>query len=189
MPGLCLRITRVEMGEEGSIGEMRQTRGIIRHSVARPLQVVIDSDEAVVALVDGLKTEEVGSRGGGSGGAFAGPEEGGQVVRGGLEGAFPDVEAVSSSISVGDATGQFQLGVVDGAGRIVSSGEEGGDGGREPEAPDDGNRVREKDAMKAGVGAQHFDLGFAWDGGRVREPDATGANAGCVVGSDEGGGG
>lgn len=115
LPGLGLGVSGVEVGKEGSGGEMLEVGGVIGHTVEGAREIVVEHDITMRALVEGLSMKEVRGGFGGCDTTFALPEEGGGVISETPEGAFADIETLGRAVMVNECCGQFQVGVGDGA--------------------------------------------------------------------------
>ena len=125
------------MGEKVRIRKIVQTGGIIAHGIVETGNEVVAGDVAMMALMEGLSTEEVGGSAGRGGRAFALPKQSGGVVRLGKDGAFSDVETLGGRLVMEEATSEFEIAVGDGAMGVAPTDEIGGDGRIKGDAPDD----------------------------------------------------
>jgi hypothetical protein len=68
------------MGEELRVGEIEKARAVISHHIGHAWNEVVERHVAMMTLVEGLESQEVGNWAGGGGGAFALPRHCGGVV-------------------------------------------------------------------------------------------------------------
>ena len=101
----------------------------------------MEGDGAVIALVQGLVTEQIGGHFLGGGAALPLPEEGARVVCPAERGAFSDVETLHCTLLVHDAPGQFEVRVRDIAVGIRTRDQSVLDVFGEPHAPDNWSRA------------------------------------------------
>jgi hypothetical protein len=125
------------MGEKIIIRKIVQTGGIIAHAIVEAGNEVVARDVSMMALMEGLGSEEVGGSAGRGGRALALPEEGGRVVGLGEDGAFANVETLGRRFVMEEATSKFEIAVGDGAVGVGPTDKIGGDGRIKGGAPDD----------------------------------------------------
>ncbi len=159
MPGRGLRIALVEMGEEGSVREVLQARGIIRHDVEVSWEVVGEVTVAVLALVAAGEVAEEGGCAVAGDRALVDTGDGRGVVRQVDERGVPGVMGGTHEVDLGQETGLFEVAVGDGAARVVEGNKAALHVGGEWGPPDVG----------VAVGVE-VDAAHAWLGG-VRGPE------------------
>ena len=164
---------------------MLETGRIIGGLVERAGQVIVEADVAMKTLVEALKAQELSSSLGGGGAAFALPIKGARVVRATEGGAFPDVEAVGSTLLVQEAADKFQVSVGDVAVGVRAGDKASLDVGGERHAPDHG--VSTGAPAFAGVRSSANGGGTGHSGG-CGVPNPTGTMTGSVVVAVNGGG-
>jgi hypothetical protein len=76
------------MGEKSCIIEIPASTRVIRHDVGLPRNMVMDSNVAVMTLVEGVEAQDVCARCRGRRGTLDGPRQGGSVVCRRPDGAF-----------------------------------------------------------------------------------------------------
>ena len=86
------------MGEKFRIRKIVQTGGIIAHAIVEAGNEVVAWDVSMMALMEGLSSEEVGGSAGSCGRAFSLPKQSGGVVRLGEDSAFSDVETLGGRL-------------------------------------------------------------------------------------------
>lgn len=99
---------------------MPSSRCRVCHQVDDPREEAIARHVTVVALVEGLESQEVRSRTSGRRGAPLLPPHSGGVVRECVDSAFADLERVGQYVQVGQGRGQFEVAVGDRAVRVGS---------------------------------------------------------------------
>ena len=97
------------MREEGVVREVPASAGVVGHSIGGPRDVVVQGGVAVVPLVKGVETEEVGTSGAGGRRTFSGPRQGRLVVPSEPNRVFSDGEMVGNNRFVGDGTSKFKI--------------------------------------------------------------------------------
>ena len=125
------------MVEKIIIRKIVQTGGIIAHAIVEAGNDVVAWDVSMMALMEGLSSEEVGGSAGRGSRAFALPKQSGGVVRLGEDCAFPDVETLGRRLVMEEAsTSEFEIAVGDGAVWVAPTDKIGGDGRIKGDAPD-----------------------------------------------------
>ena len=70
----------VKVGEEGSVSQVLETRGIVRHDVVRTWEVICDRTVTVVALESTLEVAQARARAQAHGGTFVHAANGWSVI-------------------------------------------------------------------------------------------------------------
>jgi hypothetical protein len=137
--------------EKGAVREGEKARCIVCHTIGRAVDVVINREVAVVALVHAIHSEEVGSGCIRGNGPFDTAHEGGIVVVQQGDGCMLKGDVLCEDVLVSDDPGQFQVGVSDAAGQVIGGDEGAADVGRKIVSPDKVTTIREEpDAAHAG---------------------------------------
>jgi hypothetical protein len=136
----------------------------------------VERNVAVVALMEGEHPEEVSWRFCSSRGAFAGPKQGGEVIRFVANGAFADVETMGGGLVLEDSPGQFEVRVGERTG-VVGSGQLLLQVDRERKAPND------RRWSGAGGSERRPNRGGAEYSVRLGQEDATSAWLGGIMGA------
>jgi hypothetical protein len=143
----------VKVSEESSVVKVPQATCIISHRVDRPRNVVKAHDVTVGSLMVGVQTQEIGTGGGSSGGAFGSPRDRGAVVAGYPQRAFLDGAMLCKDVFVCNCGGELQIGDGHSAVRAICSDECCADLRRKPLTPNNrrcgGNQGVEPDASHA----------------------------------------
>ena len=130
------------MGEKLGIRKIVEAGSIITHLVGDASNKVMARDVAMVTLMEGLGTEEVGRGAGGSGRTFVLPEEGGSIISFGQDHMFPNIKALCHSLMMQEAAGKFDVTVGDPAMRIGPTDQISSNGRVKFCAPHDGRGCR-----------------------------------------------
>ena len=130
------------MGEKLGIRQVMEAGSIITHLIGDASNKVMTRDVAMVTLMEGLGTEEVGRGAGGSGRTFALPKEGGSIISFGQDCTLPDIEALCRGLMMQEAAGKFEVTVGDPAMRIGPTDQISSDGRVKFCAPHDGRGCR-----------------------------------------------
>ena len=88
-PWLWLRIALFEMGEQLSVRQMLQTRGVVRHDIETSWEEASQVAVPVAALVSASHVAQASSGAFRCDGAFVDTRDGGSVVRVGLDIVLP----------------------------------------------------------------------------------------------------
>ena len=84
---------------------MEHSRGVVGEGIEFARDVVVTGNVSVEALVDAEEAEQVGRHASGCGGASACPEECGEVVGPGEDGAFSHVKILGCSLELEEGSG------------------------------------------------------------------------------------
>lgn len=128
LPSNCLRVTRVKVGEKGSIRKVPQSGAIIGHCVGGARKIVVARDVAIVSLMQRLKAKQIGRWAGRSSRPFSLPEHRSGVVMEVLRSLLADIGGMGKDIVVKKGARQFQITVIDGASEIGRRDKHRGDG-------------------------------------------------------------
>ena len=113
------------MGEQGIVGEVPQSAGVVGHAVQRTGEIMMARMVAMRTLEERVKTEEVGPGCRGAGRPFSRPGEGSPVIPMDPECTLVHMASVSEDGLVGHGGSQFQ--VRDGHGAMTMlRGDQGG---------------------------------------------------------------
>jgi hypothetical protein len=175
------------MGEKFIIRKIMQTGGIIAHAIVEAGNEVVAWDVLMMALMEGLGSEEVGGSAGRGSRAFALPKQSGGVVRLGEDCAFSDVETLGRRLVVEEATSEFEIAVGDGAVWVAPTDEVGSDGRVKGDAPDNGMGRRRLAWTWCSVGSI-VERAQSRSGRSSGQPYAACTFAGGVVTTEERGG-
>ncbi len=118
-PRTFLRIVLIEMGEEGSVRQVLEARGIVPHSVGGPRQVGGDVAIAVLALVGALDVAEARAGPGLRHGSLGEAGDRGRVIYTRAEGGVAHREVVGHHVQVRDRSGLLEVAVGDRPRRIL----------------------------------------------------------------------
>ena len=172
------------MGEKFSISKIVHTGGIIAHAIVEAGNEVVAGDVSMMALMEGLGSEEVGGSSGRGSRALALPEQSGGVICLGENGMFSDVETLGRRFVVEEATSKFEVTVRDGAVGVVPTDEVGGNGRVKRSAPNNWMSGRGVWWAWNSVG-RIIERAQARSGRSSGQPDAAGTFAGGVVTTEE----
>ena len=115
------------------------------------------------------------------------PEEGGEIIRSGAQGALADIPTLGGHRIVKIGTEEFQLRIIDIAGRVVPRDQSGRHVGREGSTPDDRDRQGWRGALELVVVVDDKEGLLPGHNGGVRNPNPAGTDARGVVCADKGG--
>ena len=108
-PGCRLRVSTGKMSEQIGVRKVPQSAGIIRHSIDGAGNVVMTGDITMVALVQSIVLQEVGTGRDGCGRTFRGPGHGGAVITCDPYRALARVDVVAKHSLVANDAGEFEV--------------------------------------------------------------------------------
>ena len=100
LPWLGLRISLLEVSEEGRVSEVLQARGVISHDVRRPGNEEAGVTVAVSALMHAGEVAQVGGGPAGGDRAFVHAGDGRRVIRAVDEGGITDIVMMSHDVTL-----------------------------------------------------------------------------------------
>jgi hypothetical protein len=107
------------MSKEGGVREVEKPGSVISHCVDWTWDIVMACKVAVEALMQGLDAKEICSRSCCTCAPASLPEDRGGVVVHVGNGVLADVKNVNNYVVLEDGSGQFQVTIGDGTGRVI----------------------------------------------------------------------